>query len=151
MEGLGIAHADGIYMAKKSRFTASPTLLEIGPHLGCPERGTHGECYYASLRGIQCNAQRFLYRSHTHSWTPQSGEQKRPRTKQARWSTSFHIWRRRFECRGLLNTSSDVCMMQRLPVAQIGFSAVWKLHCIASGTFCRSTSRSRMQADEIRH
>src|SRR5258706_1734927 len=42
---------------------------------------------------------------------------------------------------GCSSTCSGVCIIQRLPVARIGFSAVWKLHCIASGTFCRFTSR----------
>ena len=129
-------------------------------HTWCPERGGHGECYYASLRGIQCNAQRFLYRSHTHSCTTQSGEQKASANKA---SSVVHIFPHLAAGSGVLNvvgcSSEGQYMFRRLhnTAATSHANRLLRrmeiaLHCVGYAVrFAGSQADAECKADEIRH
>lgn len=124
MEGLGIAHAEGIYMAKKSRITAPPTLLEIGPHLGVRNGERTGNAIMPASELFNAMLRRSCTdRTRTHGPPEMANKSEREQSNAGgpHPSTSGG-WQRRFECRGLLKY-----MLRRLHDTAATSRANWLL------------------------
>lgn len=141
-------------MAKKSRITTSPTLLEMGPHLGVRNGERTGsaimpasEVFNATLQG-SCTDRT---RTHAPPNVANKSEREQSKLSGSRPSTSGG-WRRRFECRGLLQymlrrlhntaaTSRANRLLRRMEIA---------LHCIGY-VLQVYKQNAECKADEIRH